>query len=65
MYFLNYTAMPSSSMFRKLGLASLALFGVVNSATLSISTTGGNASSPLLCGLMFEVRYALSTSRPY
>lgn len=27
----------------------------VYSATLNVSTTGGNASSPLLYGLMFEV----------
>lgn len=28
---------------------------LVNGVQLSVSTTGGNASSPLLCGLMFEV----------
>jgi alpha-L-arabinofuranosidase len=29
--------------------------GLVTGATLTVSTTGGNASSPLLYGLMFEV----------
>jgi hypothetical protein len=39
----------------RLALAFLAVLGTVNAATLSVSTTGGNASSPLLYGLMFEV----------
>jgi hypothetical protein len=46
---------------RSLALASLAVLGSVNAATLSVSTTGGNASSPLLYGLMFEV-FPLSPS---
>lgn len=29
----------------------------VNGITLTVSTDGGNASSPLLYGIMFEVRY--------
>ncbi|KAK3937686.1 glycoside hydrolase superfamily [Diplogelasinospora grovesii] len=30
------------------------LFGAANAVTLTVSTTGGNASSPLLYGIMFE-----------
>jgi alpha-L-arabinofuranosidase len=37
-----------------LGLVSL-FFSLIQAATLTVSTTGGNASSPLLYGLMFEV----------
>ncbi|KAF8860525.1 glycoside hydrolase family 51 protein [Acephala macrosclerotiorum] len=39
---------------RSLGLASLIFSGLLNATTLTVSTTGGNASSPLLYGLMFE-----------
>lgn len=38
------------------------LLTVTNATTLTVSTTGGNASSALLYGLMFEVR--LHSSRP-
>jgi hypothetical protein len=36
-------------------LAALMFIGSSHGATLTVSTTGGNASSPLLYGLMFEV----------
>jgi alpha-N-arabinofuranosidase len=41
-----------------LGLASI-FFPLIQAATLTVSTTGGNASSPLLYGLMFEVNKQL------
>ena len=43
--------------FRSLVLAVPLLFRLVGGATLTVSTTGGNASSPLLYGLMFEVLF--------
>jgi alpha-N-arabinofuranosidase len=53
------------SSIRSLTLASLAVLGTVNAATLSVSTTGGNASSPLLYGLMFEVLPLAHSFFPY
>jgi hypothetical protein len=44
-----------SSVVRTLGLASVALMGAANAYTLTVATTGGNASSSLLYGYMFEV----------
>lgn len=40
---------------RGLAVASFLVLSLVNAATLTVSTTGGNASSPILYGLMFEV----------
>jgi hypothetical protein len=53
------------SSIHSIALASLAVLGTVNAATLSVSTTGGNASSPLLYGLMFEVLPLAHSSFPY
>ncbi|KAK6607674.1 alpha-n-arabinofuranosidase a [Botrytis cinerea] len=39
---------------RGLAVASFLVLSLVNAATLTVSTTGGNASSPILYGLMFE-----------
>ena len=47
--------MFTQSLIRGIGLTSLFLSVLVDGATLTVSTTGGNASSPLLYGLMFEV----------
>jgi alpha-N-arabinofuranosidase len=47
--------MGSQSVLRGLAFISLLAVKVVFAATLTVSTTGGNASSPLLYGLMFEV----------
>lgn len=44
-----------TNLFRGLVLALPILSQSANGATLTVSTTGGNASSPLLYGLMFEV----------
>ena len=42
------------------GLAALfVLLTFTDATTLTVSTTGGNASCPLLYGLMFEVRFHL------
>ncbi|PQE04744.1 Glycoside hydrolase superfamily protein [Rutstroemia sp. NJR-2017a BBW] len=46
--------MGSQSLFRGLAFISLLAVKAVFAATLTVSTTGGNASSPLLYGLMFE-----------
>ncbi|RAL65887.1 hypothetical protein DID88_005550 [Monilinia fructigena] len=46
--------MGFKGLFRGVALASVLALGLVDAATLSVSTTGGNASSPLLYGLMFE-----------
>jgi hypothetical protein len=38
-----------------------ALLGVAQAVTLNVGTSGGNASSPLLYGLLFEVYMYSST----
>ncbi|TGO25339.1 hypothetical protein BPAE_0082g00240 [Botrytis paeoniae] len=42
---------------RALAVISFLVFNIVDAATLTVSTTGGNASSPILYGLMFELKY--------
>ncbi|TGO53481.1 hypothetical protein BOTNAR_0294g00120 [Botryotinia narcissicola] len=49
--------MGFKSLSRALAVASFLVFSFVDDATLTVSTTGGNASSPILYGLMFELRY--------
>lgn len=53
----NFTSaiMGFKGLFRGVALASVLALSLVDAATLSVSTTGGNASSPFLYGLMFEV----------
>ncbi|KAF7908376.1 uncharacterized protein EAF01_004131 [Botrytis porri] len=46
--------MGFKSLSRALAVAFLLVFHSVDAATLTVSTTGGNASSPILYGLMFE-----------
>ncbi|KAG4033739.1 hypothetical protein MFRU_004g02420 [Monilinia fructicola] len=46
--------MGFKGLFRGVALASVLALSLVDAATLSVSTTGGNASSPFLYGLMFE-----------
>ncbi|KAM3075158.1 hypothetical protein ACMFMG_007389 [Clarireedia jacksonii] len=46
--------MGSRGLLRGLACISLLLVKFTSAATLTVSTTGGNASSPLLYGLMFE-----------
>lgn len=54
--------MLSMSFVCMFGLAAYALFHVTSVAnTLTVSTTGGNASSPLLHDLMFEVSLLILT----
>lgn len=43
--------------FRNLAVASALALNLVDAATLTVSTSNGNASSPLLYGLMFEVSH--------
>lgn len=50
-------------LFRGLAVASALVLSLVDAATLTVSTTGGNASSPLLYGLMFEVSCSNSPTR--
>lgn len=40
----------------RLGVA-FGSIGTIRATTLTVSTTGGNASSPILYGLMFEVSH--------
>ncbi|ESZ98507.1 alpha-L-arabinofuranosidase E [Sclerotinia borealis F-4128] len=47
--------MGVKSLFRGLAVASVLALRLADAATLTVSTTGGNASSPHLYGLMFEV----------
>ncbi|KAI9642031.1 hypothetical protein NHQ30_009902 [Ciborinia camelliae] len=46
--------MGIKSLFQSLAVASILALKLIDAATLEVSTTGGNASSPLLYGLMFE-----------
>ena len=43
----------------KLALLAVGAFRLTSAVTLSVSTARGNASSPLLYGLMFEVCISL------
>ena len=52
----------SQGLLRSLAVASFVLLTFTNGTTLTVSTTGGNASSPLLYGLMFEVLISLNLS---
>jgi hypothetical protein len=47
--------LSTKTLLRSLALTSCVLLGLTHGTTLTVSTTGGNASSPLLYGLMFEV----------
>jgi alpha-N-arabinofuranosidase len=48
--------LSTRKIFRSLIFALPVFYRLVDGATLTVSTTGGNASSPLLYGLMFEVQ---------
>lgn len=51
--------------FRGAAAALSVLLTLASATTLNVSLTGGNASSPLLYGLMFEVSPPLSVADTY
>lgn len=57
--------LSTKALLRSLAVASSVLLGLTDATTLTVSTTVRNASSPLLYGLMFEVRIPIYLNLGY